>query len=192
MLNYPSETSLILVAVIPNIFDMDIAKLLGWYRIPLRSAPKVIDVDYLAFYQTNAFGLDHRWRIETFAEVRGHELVSRAELFKDQLNHPRANEEYFKIQIGPLERLHSPIMAGKWRRITFFYTIGELFNQASSIPDLVVRSDERQILWRSLRERAIEGGKYKEEELPFDSDQLPEEMLLWLSSLGYLSDEIKS
>ena len=190
MMNYPSDTSLILVAVIPNIYDMDIAKLLGWYRIPLRSAPKVVDVDYLAFYQTNAFGFDHRWRIEAFAEVKGHELVSRAELFKDQANHPRANEEYFKIQIGPVERLDKPIMAGKWRRITFFYTTGELFNRARSIQDLVVRSDERQILWRSLRERAILGGKYKEEELPFESDQLPEEMLLWISSLGYLNDEI--
>ena len=189
MINYPTDTSLILVAVIPNVFDMDIAKLLGWYRIPLRSAPKVVDVDYLAFYQTNAFGTDHRWRIEAFAEVKGHELVSRAELFKDQIDHPRANEEYFKIQIGSVQALHNPIMAGKWRRITFFYTIGEMFNRARTIQDLVVFSEERQILWRSLRERAIQGGKYKEEELPVESDQLSEEMLLWLSSLGFFNED---
>ena len=190
MKTYPADTSLILVAVIPNVYDMDIAKLLGWYRIPLRSAPKVVDVDYLAFYQTNAFGADHRWRIEAFASVQGHELVSRAELFKDQKNHPRANEEYFKIQIGPLNLLPRPILAGKWRRITFFYTIGELFNRAEMLQELVVRSDERQILWRSLRERAIQTGKYKDTELPFESDQLPDELLFWLSSLGYNNDEI--
>jgi hypothetical protein len=45
-------TSLILVAVLNNPRDLEIARLLGWYRIPLRSAPKVIAVDYLAFYQT--------------------------------------------------------------------------------------------------------------------------------------------
>jgi len=49
-------TSLVLVAVIKNPRDMEIARLLGWYRIPLRTTPKVIAVDYLAFYQTGAFG----------------------------------------------------------------------------------------------------------------------------------------
>ncbi len=41
------ETALILVAILPNQRDFDIARLFGWYRIPLKSAPKVISVDYL-------------------------------------------------------------------------------------------------------------------------------------------------
>jgi hypothetical protein len=73
----PSPSSLILVVLMNNLRDMEIARLLGWYRIPLRSAPKVIAVDYLAFYQTAAFG-EEKWRIQYVAPVRGHELVARA------------------------------------------------------------------------------------------------------------------
>ena len=44
--------ALVLVAVMTDPRDLEIARLFGWYRIPLRTAPKVIAVDYLAFYQT--------------------------------------------------------------------------------------------------------------------------------------------
>ena len=91
---------------------MEIARLLGWYRIPLRTAPKVVSVDYLAFYQPGSFG-ERGGQIEYVASVRGHELASRAELLKEEADHPRANEEYFKIQIGSLERLRKPIVAKK-------------------------------------------------------------------------------
>jgi hypothetical protein len=118
-----SATSLILVSVMNNPRDLEIARVLGWYRIPLRSAPKVVAVDYLAFYQTSAFG-DEKWRIQYAAEVRGHELTTRAELLHGEADHPHSNQEYYKIQLGPLERLSQPIVAENWRRITFFYTIG--------------------------------------------------------------------
>ncbi len=147
------DEALILVGVLPEQRDLEIARLLGWYRIPLKSAPKVIDVDYLAFYQTGAFGEDHRWRIETICPVRGHELVTRAELFHDEMDHKRANEEYFKISLGTMEQLDSPISADNWKRVTFLYTLGELLNRAKTIHDLVVHSERRQILWQSLRER---------------------------------------
>ena len=170
---YPPSTALILVALVPKPRDLEIARLLGWYRVPLRTAPKVINVDYLAFYQDSAFGEEHRWRIETVARVRGHELTTRAELLRDEPNHPRAREEYYKIQLGPLETLPHPIEAGKWRRITFLYTIGELLCQASTINDLVVRSEEREVLWHSLRERALKAAQYQaggETEPDFDLD----------------------
>lgn len=158
---------MILVALAPSPRDLEIARLLGWYRIPLRSAPKVIHVDYLAFYQASAFGAERRWQIEMFAEVRGHELTTRAELLRDEPDHPRAHEEYYKIQLGPLQALPRPVTAGRWRRITFLYTTGELLGSARTVTDLVVRQEEdRQILWRSLRERALSGGQYQPAELP--------------------------
>jgi hypothetical protein len=166
MHGYPSDTALILVALIPKPRDLEIARLLGWYRVPLRSAPKVINVDYLAFYQASAFGEAHRWQIETFSAVRGQELTTRAELLRDEPDHPRAREEYYKIQLGPLETLPRPIQAGRWRRITFLYTTGLLFAQAATINDLVVRSDEREVLWHSLRERALSAGLYQPADLP--------------------------
>ena len=158
--------ALVLVAYLPAPRDMEIARLLGWYRIPLRSAPKVINVDYLAFYQAAAFGAEHRWCIESFAEVRGTELTTRAELLRDEPDHPRAHEEYYKIQLGPLQPLAKPIHAKRWRRITFLYTTGELLARAATVNELVVRTDEREILWKSLRERALQSGAYRAEELP--------------------------
>src|SRR5512138_932563 len=100
--------------------DLEIARLLGWYRIPLRSAPKVVAVDYLAFYQPSSFG-EAAGRIECVAPVRGHELTTRAELLRDEASHPRANKEYYKLQIGGLEHLTHPILADKWKRLTFLY-----------------------------------------------------------------------
>jgi hypothetical protein len=170
---YPPSTALILVGVMPEQRDLEIARVLGWYRMPLRFAPKVINVDYLAFYQTGAFGEEHRWRIESIAEVRGQELTTRGELFRDEPDHPRANEEYYKIQIGPLQQLPRPILAGGWKRVTFLYTTGELFSDAETINDLVVKSDERKLLWQSLRERALQMDQYQASELPdFDLDPM--------------------
>ena len=148
-----ADSDLILVAIMPNVRDFEIARLLGWYRIPLRMAPKIIDVDYLAFYQTNSFGSTHRWKIEYFAPVLGHELTTRAELLRDESTHPRAKEEYYKIQIGPVTELNPAVPAGNWKRITFLYTLGSLFNQAHIINDLVVKSEDHEMLWKCLRER---------------------------------------
>jgi hypothetical protein len=154
-----SPVSLILVAVLPGPRDLEIARLLGWYRIPFRTAPKVVAVDYLAFYQPNSFG-EGAGRIEWTAPVRGHELTTRAELLRDEADHPRAREEYYKLQIGPLERLAHPIVAEKWRRLTFLYTTGEYLLKAHTLNDLVVASDERALLWRSLRDRAAQEQVY--------------------------------
>jgi hypothetical protein len=171
-----SLTSLILVAFLPTPRDLEIARLLGWYRIPLRTAPKVVAVDYLAFYQPASFG-ERGGRIEFVSEVRGHELATRSELLRDEADHPRAREEYYKIQIGAMEKLREPITADKWKRITFLYTTGEYLLNAKSVNDLVVDGDERQLLWHSLRERAENEQLYKVD-LP-DAD-IPPEVLMAL------------
>ena len=148
------ETALVLVAVVTAPRDLEIARLLGWYRIPLRFAPKVVAVDYLAFYQTGAFGAANRWKIEFAAQLHGYELTTRRELLRDEVDHPRANEEYYRLQLGPLAPLERAIPAENWRRLTFLYTTGELVNRARCLRDLVVRSDERALLWQALREKA--------------------------------------
>jgi len=50
--------------------------------------------------------------------------------------------------------LRNPVFADRWRRITFFYTTGYLLNQATSIRDLVVEGEDRNILWKTLKERS--------------------------------------
>lgn len=161
----PSPTSLILVAIMNDPRDLEIARLLGWYRIPLRSAPKVIAVDYMAFYQTAAFGED-KWRIQYVAQVNGHELTTRRELLRDEPDHPHAGQEYYKVQLGRLLPLPEPVLADKWRRITFLYTTGEYLSRARTVNDLIVESDERQLLWQALRERASQSQVYQAAEIP--------------------------
>jgi len=153
-------TSLILVAVMNDRRDLEIARLLGWYRIPLRSAPKVVAVDYLAFYQTAEFG-EEKWRIQYIAQVKGHELTTRAELLQDEFDHPHASHEYYKIQLGPLIQLPRPILAENWRRITFLYTTGEHLIKAETVNDLIIPEEERQIIWQALRERATQAQDYQ-------------------------------
>ncbi len=164
--NLPAPADLVLVAFMPAPRDLEIARVLGWYRIPLRTSPKVVAVDWLAFYQPGSFGKEHRWRVEAIAPVRGHELVTRAELFKDQPDHPRAREEYFKLQLGPLVNLPQPIPAGTWKRLTFLYTTGEHLLKAESLNELTVHDEERKVLWKALRERALAEQQYKVADLP--------------------------
>ncbi len=171
--------SLVLVCLLPSPRDLEIARLLGWYRIPFARAPKVVAVDTLAFYQPASFG-DGAGRIEWTAPVRGHELTTRAEILRDEPDHPRAGEEYFKIQLGQLERLPRPVVAEKWKRLTFLYTRGEYLLRAETLNDLVVRSDERQLLWQSLRDRAAKEQLYKAD-LP---ESVPSDVLIALLGMN--------
>jgi hypothetical protein len=144
---------LILIAVLNNLRDFEVIRLLGWYRIPLRYAPKIVAVDALAFYQTAEFG-EEKWSIRYAARVRGVELVKRSDLFQEDVNHPRAREEYYKLQLGPLEALPHPIASRAWHRITFFYTSGERLLGAREIHDLAVPPADRETLWNALRDRS--------------------------------------
>ncbi len=155
---------------------------MGWYRIPLRTAPKVVAVDYLAFYQPSAFA-ERSGQIEFVAKVRGHELTTRGELLKDETNHPRAKEEYFKLQIGGLEKLPQPIVTDKWKRLTFLYSTGEYLLNAKTLNDLVVEGEERQVLWKSLRERAENDQLYK---VDLPEADIPPEVLMALLGIKEL------
>ena len=139
----------------------------------------------MAFYQPASFG-DRKWCIEMAAPVKGHELVTLAELIRDQPDHPKAREEYFKIQLGPMVALPAPIRAEKWKRITFLYTTGQYLLAAKTINDLVVNSDERKLLWRSLRERAEQKQGYDAPEV-----DIPPALLAALLGIEELGESYK-
>lgn len=179
-----SHSSLVLVCLLPTPRDLELARLLGWYRIPLRTAPKVVAVDYLAFYQPSAFG-ERGGQIEFIAPVRGHELTTRGELLKDEANHPRAREEYYKVQLGALEKLPKTIISEKWKRITFLYTTGEYLLKARTLNDLVVDGNERMTLWKSLRERAENEQLYKTDMPEAD---IPPEVLIALLGIKEMQE----
>jgi hypothetical protein len=153
---------------------------------PLKTAPKIVSVDYPAFYQTAKFG-DDKWAINYVAPVRGHELTTRGQLLRTQPDHPRASEPYYKIQIGALERLPHSVPSRAWRRITFLYTTGERLLAADELNDLIVQSEERERLWKALYERGLVAERQYEN---VSGGELDLALLCALGQLGItLSDE---
>lgn len=179
-----SDDALVLVAIMPKPRDMDIARLLGWYRIPLKSAPKILHPDVIAFYQTSSFPKGHKSQIECYSEVAGVELTTRAELFRDEPDHPRAHEEYFKIQLRSIENLPHPILADEWKRFTFFYTTGSRLYSAESIRGLAMNARERGDVWRVLREREEVYGRTPGKAVEDLPEVLPQDLLFLLGNLS--------
>jgi hypothetical protein len=126
----------VLVAIMNNPRDFEIARDEGWYRVPARHAPQsTTEAAALAFYFTKAFA-DEKWSVRWYGAVRGHELARRRDLFPGEPDHPRADEAYYKLQLGPLIELELPIYSLRWRRITFIETSWDRFSAAEEINDL--------------------------------------------------------
>ncbi len=149
------ETQHVLVVVMNSPRDFAIARDQGWYRIPLKRAPKQIAADFLAFYQTSAFP-DERWAIRYYAPIQGYRLATRVQLLPQEAAHPRANDLYYKIEIGPLHLLPRPIPSVRLRRIAFISTtLKQLFN-AREINDLWPSPPSAEQLWQALKASGIE------------------------------------
>ena len=146
--------SSVLVAVMNSQRDLAIARESHWYRIPQKSAPKFFPPDFVAFYQTKAFGGD-AYSVRWYAQVRGHELLARRELLPSEPNHPRADRPYYKLQLGPLLELPHPIPSQHWRRLTFVLTTGERLFSAWEVNDLILGPREHDLMWRALKEAGI-------------------------------------
>lgn len=146
----------VLVAVINNAADLQRAAEAGWYRIPQRRAPRRIGADYLAFYQTGAFRAQAEAQTITFyAPTRRYRLMTRAELLPAEIDHPRATDYYYRIEIGPLQRLECPIPSSTFRRLTFIHTTLDRLLQASDVKDLFQTDDPFEQLWSALREHNL-------------------------------------
>ena len=151
---YTPEHAPVLVAVMNNQPDFERARDDGWYRIPLKRAPRRIAAEYLAFYQTSAFGNDG-CAVNYYAPVRRFQVLSRGELLPDEADHARAADLYYKIEIGPLQRLATPVTSPRLRRVTFINTtLGRLL-AAHEVNDLWWRDDRQQRLWAALREAGL-------------------------------------
>lgn len=148
------EDAPVLVAVVNNLSDFVRARDEGWYRIPVNRAPRRVAAEYLALYQTRVFG-DDGYAVNYYAPVRRFHVVTRAELLPDEAGHPRAADAYYKIEIGPLQRLPRPVPSRALRRIAFIPTTLQRLLAAQEINDLWQRDDPQQRLWLALREAGL-------------------------------------
>ena len=147
----------VLVAILNNPDDFLLVRDEGWYRIPVSSVDKWLKdrwpPQWLAFYQTKIFGKEG-FSINYYAQVLDVRQVGRWELFPDQ-PHYKATRQYFQIVLGPLEKLHTPIMSRRFRRIIFIPTIWEKFVNAVEINDLYDESPLEDKVWVELKRLQI-------------------------------------
>lgn len=147
----------VLVALVNTRRDLEIARVQRWYRIPVRSAPKnVEEAQWLAFYQTKAFG-EQRWRIQYYAPIVGRSILKRRELLPDEPNHPRAELDYYKLELGEMRCRDRPIVSRRGRRLVFIPTTWEKFQRAEEINDLFHESPLEDKLYEGLKRHGIEG-----------------------------------
>ena len=148
----------VLVAIMNNLLDFNIARDQQWYRIPVRNARKRLKERWpprwLAFYQTKVFGAE-RWAVNYCAPVLHTRVVARRELLPEDPSHPRADELYHKIETGPLQRLPRPIVSRRLRRFVFIPTTWEKFISAVEINDLFDESPLEDRLWAELKKHEI-------------------------------------
>jgi hypothetical protein len=142
----------VLVAVVTRQRDWERICTEHWYRIPVARAPKRLGAEYLAFYHTKGCGA-LRWSIAYYAPILAYRLVRRSELFPEEPDHPRANQLYYKVELGPLIALPRPIPSLKLRRITFIHTTLSRLLTARDVQDLWPRETARERLWRALQMR---------------------------------------
>lgn len=168
---YPDDR--VLVAYVPRPEDFAIIEDKGWYRIPQQHAPKGLFAEYFAFYFGRHFG-PRKWAIHCYAERKGHELVLRRDLFPDETGHARADDPYYKVQLGPLQWLERPIVSLRWRRVTFIHTTWDRFQAATEINDLFIDGGEFvDRLYTTLKEQGIQAERHYRVEEPGVVYELP-------------------
>lgn len=156
----------VLVAVLNNNEDLRRAASEGWYRIPQRRAPRRIGADYLAFYQTGAFRRSAAENapdamegevesaaqaITWYAATRRYQLLTRRMILPGEPNHPRADDYYYRVELGPLQRLVQPVPAATFHRVTFIHTTLDALLHAADVVELFRKDDPFDTLWDALR-----------------------------------------
>ena len=152
----PQPDDLVLVALLNNQPDLARARDDHWYRIPVRHAPdRAIAAPWIAFYQTKAFG-DEKWTVTYYAAALAWDVTTRRDLIPTEPDHPRANEQYYRIGLGPLHALAHPIPSRSWKRITFIVTHWAQIVRAWDVSDLLEENALERGLWSALEKlRAV-------------------------------------
>jgi len=149
----------ILVAILNNRLDFNLAYEQHWYRIPVGSVKKMLKErwppQWLAFYQTKFFGPEAH-AVHYFARVLNIQTVSRSHLFPDEPPNPKSGQSYYKLNLEPLQRLPQPIFSRRLRRIIFIPTTLKKFFAAAEINDLYDESPLEDRLWAAFKRLQIQ------------------------------------
>ncbi len=145
-----------LVGIVPRKNLWNIIQKKRWYHIPVESAPKnAIFAEYLGFYFPSVFSEEMRYKVIYYAQVKKVDIVKRTELFPEETEHKRANEEYFQFHLGKINELPKPIPSFRWRRIVHIPTSCEKLFTAGEINDLYDTSPLEEKMYMEMKRREI-------------------------------------
>ncbi len=144
----------VLVAIINRPADLEIVREQGWYRIPVKSAPKRWPPQWLAFYQPKVFK-DEAYSINYYGRVTQIRIACREEMFPNEPPSDRTGKQYYQVFLEHLERRERPIVSQRRRRIVFIPTTGAKFAAATEINDLYDDSPLEDALWQELKRMSI-------------------------------------
>ena len=148
----------VLVAIVNNLHDLDLARDQHWYRIPVNSVEQWLKKrwppHWLAFYQTRVFGQE-AYAINYYAQVIDIRQVYRWQLFPDDPPNEKSDRCYYQIFIQPLQQLPEPIISQRQRRIVFIATTWQKFINAVETNDLYDESPLEDRLWAEFKRLQI-------------------------------------
>lgn len=148
----------VLVAILREKRDLEIAREQHWYRIPVESVEKLLKKrwapKWIAFYQPKVFG-DEAYAIHYYARIRRITKAYRWELFPDEIENKKTQKQYYKLELSPLKKLPKPIPSFRRRRISFIFTTLIKLKNAVEINDLSDESPLEDELWGEFKKLAI-------------------------------------
>jgi very-short-patch-repair endonuclease len=148
----------VLIAIINNLQDFAILREKYWYRIPVSSVNKWLKdrwpPQWLAFYQTRVFG-EEAFAVNYFAQVVQIKKAFRWELFPNEPQNEKSNQQYYQVFLGEFKKLPEPILSRRWRRIVFIPTTWVKFVNAREINDLYDDSPLENKLWTAFKSHEI-------------------------------------
>ena len=149
----------LLVAILNNKLDFEVARDKHWYRIPISSQRKWLarrwPPKWIAFYQTKVFGSE-KYSIRYFARVQGIKRAFGYQLVPSRGQHTTKGQKlYYQLLLGKLQQLPMPIRSLKLRRVTFIPTTFRKFIEADEINDLFDDSPLENLLWDAMKDAGI-------------------------------------
>ncbi|OGZ01537.1 MAG: hypothetical protein A2946_03655 [Candidatus Liptonbacteria bacterium RIFCSPLOWO2_01_FULL_53_13] len=155
----------VLVGVLKSKRDLAILRNEHWYRIPVAHLPHR-RFAYIAFYQPAIFGREgkciHYYARVLDSRLRGNDInkikcrtFKRSELLADELWHPKAHENYARIDVGPIRTLPRPIKNSSPRRVSFGFTTRERLLRSKNILQLYRVPETEEIVRKELRRADI-------------------------------------
>jgi very-short-patch-repair endonuclease len=149
----------VLVAILNNKHDFNVAYEQHWYRIPVSSVKNLLrdrwPPQWMAFYQTKIFGPE-AFAINYYAQVLDIRQVHRQQLFPGEPGSAKSNRRYYQLFLSSLQPLLKPIFSRRLRRIVFIPTTTDKFFNASEINDLYDESPLEDKLWAELKRLQIQ------------------------------------